>query len=460
MYDTTRKFSFPPIKNADLDAQISYAPPLGLLYLASSLENNGHTVEIIDCFFEDKPEQTIQRSLDSTDAVGLSVFTDYVGSSVRISNLIKEKDPDIPVIIGGPHVTFHPNKAFADIPSADFAMEGEGEYSIIELMKALQGSEKFSQVPGIYYRDHGEIKTGKPPTMIENLDLLPFPARHLVDKYEYGKLRGVYFRKPKFTSFLTSRGCPFHCRFCNHIVLRLQKYRERSIDNVLDEFQQISENHSSVYIVDDTFFTNEKRVAKIMDGLIELGSNFEIYILGGRVGVGEKDLFEKMKKAGVKFIFFGLESGSQDLLDYYKKEFTLDQIRKTIHLAHEMDMYTAGSFIFGAPFETKEHFERTIKFACSLPLDTTYWHLLKYEYSSRLWNEAVKRGLIDSNTDAPYVIADLKRGLCNFSREELEKYCKKAFVRFYFRPHYLIKEFAKVIRKKDFVMLKAGLGLA
>ena len=459
MDDTTRNFSFPSTKNAGLDTQISYAPPLGLLYLASSLENNGYTVEIIDCFFEEKPKVAIQKALASTDAVGLSVYTDYVNTSVQISKLIKEKDPDIPIIIGGPHVTFHPKKAFSDIPSADIIMEGEGEYSIIELMKAVQGIQHFSQVPGIQYREHGEIRTGKPQTLIKNLDLLAFPARHLVDKYEYGKFRGVYFRKPKYTSFLTSRGCPFHCRFCNHIILQSQKYRERSVVNVLEEFQQISTNHKSVYIVDDTFFTNEKRVNMILDGLIELGSNLEIYILGGRIGVGEKDLYGKMKKAGVKFIFFGLESGNQDVLDFYNKEFTLEQIRNSIQLAHEMDIYTAGSFIFGAPFETKEHFERTIKFACSLPLDTAYWHLLKYEFGSLIWNEAVNSGLVNPENNGLYVQADSNRGLGNFTRKELQDYCKKAFFRFYLRPHYLIKEFMKVMRKRDFVMLKAGLGL-
>jgi anaerobic magnesium-protoporphyrin IX monomethyl ester cyclase len=457
--DITRKFSFPPRQNTDLDTQMSYSPPLGLLYMGSVLEENGHSVEVIDCFYEKKPEEMIQQSLTSADAVGLCIFSDYAPYSTQIAQMIRERDSLIPIIIGGPHSTFFPTSALSDVPAADISIEGEAEHTILDLMKVFQGNKNISELSGIRYREHGEIKAGKPPKVIENLDTLPFPARHLVDKYEYGKIQNVYFRKPKFTSIATNRGCPFQCKFCNHMILPYQRYRERSVDNVLREFQEINEKYKSVYIIDDCFFSNEKRVLKIFEGLIELKTDLEIYIYGGRVDLGDRKLYEKMKRAGVKSIFFGIESGNQDVLEYYNKRITLDQISNTVHLAHEMDFYITGSFIFGAPFETKEHFERTIKFACSLPLDITYWRHLIYEPGTRIWNEAVEKGLIDTNENARYILADSKKGLSQVAAEDIQSVYKKAFFRFYYRPRYVIKEFLKIVRKKDLSLLKAGLGL-
>lgn len=456
IYDSSKRFFFPPISKARLYVQMLYSPPIGLLYMANCLKNEGHDVEIIDCFHEKKPMEVIQQTLSSTDVVGLSIITDYKQYSVDIAQKIKETDPELPVIIGGPHSTFFHDKALNDIPAADIAVVGDGEYAFIDILNAINGDNKLSDVHGIYYRKNGEIKVGKAPKLIEDLDSLPFPSRDLVEKYEYGKLYDIYFRKPKYTSFATGRGCPFHCRFCSHVFSPLQKYRKRSVDNVVKEFQEINDVYNSVYIIDDSFFVEPKRVGKIMDGLIESGTDFELYILGGRVGLTDREVYKKMKKAGVQRIFYGLESGNQEILDFYNKGTTIDQIRKSINLAHEMDIFTTGSFIFGAPNETKEQIEETIKLGCSLPLDTTNWHHLIYEYGSDLWREAVENGKI-SEKDDMFVWADSGRDLGNFTKKELDDFCTRAFLRFYLRPQYMVREFLKILRTKDLATLKMSL---
>lgn len=163
-----------------------------------------------------------------------------------------------------------------------------------------------------------------------------------------------------------------------------------------------------------------------------------------------------MKKAGVKHLYYGLESGNQDVLSFYNKNVTVDQIRKAIILSSEMDFFTAGTFILGAPIETKKHIENTIRFATSLPLDVVIFTILTYKFGSQLWDEAVKSGKI-SRSDGYTVVADRSKGLGNFTREELEEFYRIAMKRFYIRPRYLIRQILKVFKDEDFNAIKARL---
>lgn len=447
----------------------SYHPPLGLLYLGRVLEDEGHNVDIIDFLAEKYPVETLREFLSSADAVGISVFTSACRESMQgsvitkaykesaqVAKLIKETNPKMPVIIGGSHCSSVPKKSLIEIPAADISVEGDGEYVIMDIVKALEGTKKLSEIPGIHYRENNQIKSGKPQQIIYDLDSLPFPARHLVDKYDYGKSHGSYFFKPKFTSMISGRGCPFTCRFCTRNTFGFKTYRERSVGNIVEEIKEIDESYSSVMVVDDTFLVDNKRTWKIMDRLIDAGINLEIYIQGARVDTADRKLYKKMKKTGVKHLYFGIESGNQDVLDFYNKKTTLTQIRKAIDLSREMDFFTSGTFILGAPIETKKHIERTINFACSLPLDMVIFTILTYKYGSDLWDEVVKSGKI-KESDGYTVVADSRRGLGNFTREELDEFYRKAIKRFYLRPSYITRQILRTTRKKDFSIMTARL---
>lgn len=450
-----RLLFFPPRKKIDTGMQASYSPPIGLLYVAQSLLDEGHKVEVIDFYCEDAPEQKLKNSLASVDAVGLSVFSRHYTDSAYIAQTIKEAKPDMPIILGGPHCTFHPDKILHDIPSADISVIGDGEKAIKDVIKTLEGTKELSDIPGVTYKKNSEIKKGKPPQLIKDLDSLSFPARHLIDKYEYGKVNNLYFHRPKFTSIVISRGCPFHCRFCTRDFITIKEYRKRSVENVVKEFQILNEKYGSVSIVDDNFLADVKHVERIMNRLIELGIDLDLYVQGARVDTSNRSLYKKMKKAGVKHIFYGIESGSQEILDFYNKNITLDQISNALSLANEMDFFTIGSFIFGAPIETEKHINETIKFACSLPLDITLWRQLEYKCGSELWYEAVKSGKITKDDDYD-IVADSRKGLGNFTKEELEAFSKKAFRNFYFRPSYLVRELFKMFKKRDLTFLKVA----
>ena len=430
---------------------VSYHPPLGLLYLGHVLENEGHTVEIIDFCAEKYPLETVQKNLASTDIVGISVFSSAYQESMKggrytyaykesakVAGVIKARDPTIPILIGGPHCTIIQEQALQQMPAADICLQGDGEEAIKDIVLAVEGKKSFSDIAGVFYREKNHVRKGKPAKIIEDLDTIPFPARHLVDKYEYGKTSVSSFFKQKFTSMITGRGCPFTCRFCTRNAFGFRMFRKRSVKNVVEELQEISECYDSVMIVDDTFFADQKRAEQILDELIDIGTDLVLYIQGAKVDTAQKNTYMKMKKAGVRHLYFGLESGNQDVLDFYHKKTTVGQIKKAIRLSSEMGFFTEGTFILGAPIETKQHIENTIRFACSLPLDIAKFTILTYKYGSPLWDEAVKTGNITAS-DEYTVVADSRRGLGQLTREQLEDYYRKAMVSFYLRPRIITK---------------------
>ncbi len=445
--------------NQKEDSKYVITPPLGLLYLGAILENEGHNVEILDYYVKNISKGQLKNSLISSDVVGMTIQTIDFKSPNDISKMIKDLDSDMPLIIGGPHCTFVKDHSLKDIPLADISVIGEGEHVILDLAKFLQGKKNLSDIHGIYYRNNGLISSGKPVEVIEELDSLPFPARHLVEKYEYGNSPFGHPHKGNMTSLISSRGCPCRCRFCTRYANFIDGwgYRQRSAENIIREFAEIDEMYSLIYIVDDNFLADKKRAHEIFDGLIKMGKEIEIVIYGARVDSADKELYHKMKKAGVKYIYFGIESGNQEVLDYYNKNITLSQIRNAVKLSRKMNFVTMGGFIFGAPIEAEKHIENTIKFACSLPLDFAEFVPLKYTKGSQMWNEAVEDNKISDDPDTFFTFADKDEGLGNFTRNELLEYTIKAFHRFYNRPSYLINQIYRSISRNDYKFLVNGL---
>ena len=319
----------------------SYTPPLGLLYLARSLIDSGHEVEILDYFNEEQ----LLKSIISIDAIGISVNTQYYEIAAQLTKIIKEKDPNIPIIIGGPHCTFHPKKSLEDIPHADISVSGEADFIIKDIASYLENNKPMTDLPGVSYRKNNKINVSNQTLWIKELDSIPFPARHLIEKYEYGRINNTYFYKPKFTSMITSRGCPFNCRFCTHHVFSYKNFRQRSAKNVIEEIQEISEKYKSLMLVDDNFLTDIKRINSILDSIIKMDLDLELIIPTTRVDSANRDLYKKMKKAGVKFLGFGIESGNQKILDFYNKQITVKEIEKAVNLSQEMNFITFASFI-------------------------------------------------------------------------------------------------------------------
>lgn len=451
---------YPPTDTFSLDGdehQFLYAPPLGILYLAAVLQRHGHEVKVIDMRGEEQPRSAVRTMIPAADAVGMTVPTFALNNARETLDLVRDIDSQVPVIVGGPHPTLYPERTLDDLP-ADMLVVGEAENSILDVAAYLEGRLAPSEGRGFYYREGNRVHRGAEPETVDDLDKMPFPLHHLVDRYEYGYSYGFKLFPGKTTAVLTSRGCPRRCRFCSRKLLSMDRFRTRSASDVVAELDMLyRQGYETVIIADDNFTTNPAWVHRIMDDLLERDVQVTLIVNGARVDAADRTLYEKMWNAGVRMISFGLESGCQDILDFYHKDITLKQIRRAVQLSSQAGFFTIGNFILGAPFETGDHMQQTIDFACSLPLDMAEFFILRYMPGSQLWDEAVAAGKI--SRDEHLVESDADLGLSQFSHHELRVWKGHAYRQFYLRPQYVARELRQFLMRTDARILRAGLSL-
>lgn len=419
------------------------SPPLGILYLASQLIKAGYSVEAFDFNAESYSEDKIRIIASNFDLIGISIMSfnrDQAFSTISLLHSIKKS---LPIIVGGPDLILHPRY----IENTEVTVCSEAESTIVDIVNTIFNKGDYSQLPGIYYKsDEGEIIEGEPYNYIKNLDEITFPSRHLLRKNKGYSIIGEKASQ-NITTIITSRGCPKKCSFCAHGALAYQKFRQRSAENVLQELEEIAQDgYKIVGIVDDNFTADKRRAKIILKGIIERKLNL-IFAVQGRVDAADPELFKLMKKAGVRCITFGLESGVQQSLDFFNKDTTVEQNRYAITEADKAGLYTAGLFLIGAPHETQNHFMETYKFASSLPLDITSFWVLDYTFGSTLWTKAKNNGIVEE--EEFNVPAGKERGTSPYKTEELEEFSTKLFFKFYRRPSYWLRQIFKMIKVRD-----------
>ncbi|MFQ6075856.1 MAG: B12-binding domain-containing radical SAM protein [Candidatus Bathyarchaeia archaeon] len=241
---------YPPtptsIRETELTRKTELAPPLGVLYLASVAERAGHDVKVIDMRLKDEKPDEIRGYMASfqPDVVGISGMTTEYPFGFEIAKISKEVQPNVITVMGGPHVTFTATETLDENQDVDIVVRGEGESTFIELLEALDKASSLMEVKGVTFRRNGRTISTEPRQLIENLDHLPYPARHLVPLKDY-----------TYISMITSRGCPYHCTFCTTTLMWGSRYRTRRPNSVVDEMQYIAENlgFRRITISDDNF---------------------------------------------------------------------------------------------------------------------------------------------------------------------------------------------------------------
>ncbi|MBN1758366.1 MAG: radical SAM protein [Chitinispirillaceae bacterium] len=419
------------------------APPLGILYLASELIAAGYDVDTYDFNAEQYSRERLVKCLAGADLAGISVMSFNLKEACGIIADSNQLFPDLPVIAGGPDLILRPRY----IEGTAAVVCHEAETIIVPLVRALIDGGALGDVPGIIYKNgDGEVCYGPPFNPVMNLDTIRFPRRALLRYHKGYSVIGRH-RGSKVTTLITSRGCPKRCRFCAHGAVSYRCYRQRSAENVLAEIAAIVHDGFEVIgIVDDNFTADKKRALAILRGIKAMNTRLSIAVQG-RVDAADEELFAAMREAGVKAITFGLESGNQDVLDYYEKGSSVEENAAAIRMADRAGLYTGGIFILGAPFEGREHFERTYRFAAHLPLDITTFWVLDYAFGSPLWEEARKKGIVrDGETIVP---AGRERGTQQYPTEELVKLCERYFFRYYRRPSYWLRQLMKCLRVRD-----------
>lgn len=383
--------STPPGKTTEL------WPPLGLLYIASSLKAvRPDSIRVLDAFCENlSVEQLVQRAVqEKPDVFGINCSTHTFLRAIEAVRGIHDALPDTTLVMGGYHSTFAAEKILRDYPFVDYVIKGEAERAFPHLMDALESGTPPEHVEGISYLDDGAL-VNQPLAVIRDLDELPFPDRALLGDLEYGYFhQNIRLTYGKFTTICSSRGCPFTCRYCSCAAFSQRRWRARGATSVVDELEILQDQgYESVVFVDDNFTLKKSRVTEICEQLRARKIHMRYYC-EGRVDNAPYSLLREMKRAGFDVIYFGVESPTPRVLDYYKKTITSEQATKAVADAKRAGMVVITSFIIGAPVESREDIDHTIDFIRALRPHGVQVNILDCLIGTPIWDELVQKGIV------------------------------------------------------------------
>jgi radical SAM superfamily enzyme YgiQ (UPF0313 family) len=374
-------------------------PPLGILYLATMLKERKTPVKILDTTFIENDDELEREIIKNKNKVyGLSVVTPYINKAVFIAQKIKKLVPDAIIVFGGPHATIRPEETL-DEPVVDIVVLGEAEDTITELMKALEDGKDLIKVKGIGFKKGKKKIINERRAQIKNLDDIPIPDRTLLETFaRYCEIvGGDFFTSPPATTMITSRGCPFNCNFCQPSLREIfgPTTRFRSAKNVVGEIEYLHNEFDlkKFHFVDDTFTAHRGRLFDFAKELEKRGLKIQ-WTTNSRVNTIDREVMSIMKKVGCKRLSFGVESGSQQILNKMNKFTTIDQIIEAFQLCTEFKIFSVGSFILGYPGETYHDMEKTKRLIKIIEPDRIDLHIANPIIGTQLYDFAKKEGLL------------------------------------------------------------------
>ncbi|HXX73702.1 MAG TPA: radical SAM protein [Nitrospiraceae bacterium] len=388
-------------KNGNL--RIMGFPPIGIMSLSAVLKQAGHDCVMFDQANPDTPNEVIVRTInhDQPDLVGLSFLstTSYPYAKI-LARQIRASNPKVKLAFGGVFASLNAPLVKLQCPEVDFVCRGDGEQLILDLVGRLKDPEG---VFGLTWMKDGKVVQNPGRLVERHLDQWPFPDRDslMLDFIESMPLDvPAVLSMERFTTMQTSRGCPWPCVFCDIPIFNEGKWRARSAQHVVAELKHLEEQgYGSVYFVDDHFLLQPKRIEAICGGIVKEGLKIQ-WGIEGRVDSVAQHLFPAMAEAHCRTVMFGIESGSQKILDRLHKEQTLDEVRTAVTNAKQAGIEIVhGFFTVGNPDETILDMRATFDFAATLPLDTFGFNRLCVYRGTPLWQEYVKRGLVNEVTD-------------------------------------------------------------
>lgn len=436
------------------------APPLGIAYMAGVLQENNIDVEILDASAEDMDFKDVEKELlkRKPELVALTALTPTIGRALETAQVVKETLPDSIVVMGGYHPTFNFIETLED-ENVDIVIRGEGEYIMLNLVQALENQSSLHDVKGIVFEDKNskEIVVNPEAPLIQDLDELPFPALNLLPMKKYRLLD----MDTHMTTMITTRGCPMQCSFCSSAAMHGKKIRERSVENIVDEIEYLKTNYDidTIAFMDDTFTLKKRKVMAICDEILK--RNIEImWGCTSRVDTLDEKLLKKMKEAGCITIFIGVESADQQQLDNMCKNTTIAKIENAFKIAHKLKIRTIASVALGMPGDTKEIMNKTVKFVHKLKPNYAIYSLATPYPGTRFYKEAFEKNLIKIKDWSKYTLITPILETIDCSLNDMRKIQAKAFMKFYLRPHYIIRQFLQdgpYLLKTIFGVIKTAL---
>ncbi|PIP84797.1 MAG: hypothetical protein CO113_03895 [Elusimicrobia bacterium CG_4_9_14_3_um_filter_62_55] len=431
-----------------------YTPPLGLGMLARVSKEYGAEVIVNDAgpLGDDYDDVIAKAAAFKPDIVGFTVFTSNFAQALESVERVRKHPQlkDALVLIGGPHVYTFRDKTLDEIP-ADIAVYGEAEVDLHELFEYYDGKrDALAAVNGIFYRTKNAIKKTEETHSARSLDNFGFPDWSQYDFSLYRNIPGQIKRYP-MTSMITSRGCPYRCNFCFQAGRFADKYRRYSPELVINEIMKLQADYGirEIQFWDDIFFINKKWVQTFCS-LIKKNKIDLTWSGYARVDLVDPDLLKMAADCGCWNIFYGYESGTQEMLDFLDKRATLEQAVNATKWTKAAGIGIRGSFMVGLPNETPEKGRKTIEFAIALDPDYANFNIFFPEPGTILYERAIESGrLLSQSYLGRTVPVYLPEGYS--SPDEIRALQQEAFRRFYFRPSYIMR---RLIRTRSFEELE------
>jgi anaerobic magnesium-protoporphyrin IX monomethyl ester cyclase len=367
-------------------------PPIGLMYVAAALEKAGFEVQMLDNYLMKKPINEIKQLVTNLNPqiIGITCGSATYTRCIETAKAIKEVLPSCKIVVGGWHASYVPDSLLSN-PEIDYVVMGEGERAITQLATCIiNGNEPAAMsIAGVAYRRQ-RINIKNPPKFIENMDEIPFPARHLLPLELYDRTIEYLNVKPADVMSI-SRGCVYNCGFCETKKLWGNICRTFSPQRVIDEIQDLQNKYGTkgLYFINDNFTLRKNQTVELCNLMIKNKMDLE-WVCDTRVDLVNQELLEKMSKAGCKTIWFGVESGSQRILKRIGRNTTLEQIENAFKLCRKNKIQTACSFMLGVPDETLKDMEVSLKFAKKLNPDWCLFNVFIANPDSKLYQEVLE----------------------------------------------------------------------
>jgi anaerobic magnesium-protoporphyrin IX monomethyl ester cyclase len=385
-------------------------PPLGLLFVAGALEKADFEVQLLDNYHIRKPLEEVKQEVRrlEPEIVGITCGSVTYRPCIETAKAVKEVLPSCKVVVGGWQPSYMP-ESLLEHKEIDYLVRGEGEQAMVELATKISEGEDMSaiaKIPGVAFRHSGEtVMTA--PELIEDVDSIPFPARHLLQMSIYDRAAPYFDSKP-MDHMNVVRGCPHNCAYCETKKLWGSRVRAFSPARVVAEIEDLGQNYGTrgVYFVGDNFTINKKRTSELCNLMRKERLDVE-WVCDSRVDQVSRELLREMKAAGCRTIWFGVESGSPRILEKLNKKITMEQTVRTFKLCKEEGIQIASSFMLGLPGETIEDMKATFKFARKLDPDWCQFNVFVAVPGSALYREVIEKKLYDRTEDfVTYVKTD------------------------------------------------------
>jgi len=431
---------------------LAHTRPMNLAYLAAYLRNHNIKVGIIDYEIKAYSDEVFLKILkeETPSIIGVSCMTPTIRNGAKICALAKSYSREIITVVGGPHANGLPIHTIKEYPSFDYLVYGEGEVTLLELCNSIRNDGNKDSINGLVFRKGEEIIQNSTRKLIEDLDSIPFPARDLID---YGTQAGHTSRgfsnKILSTELFTSRGCPIGCTFCAIQKTFGNTVRFRETSFVEEEIKQLIKDYhfNHIVVADDTFTLKKDRAFELCE--IFKRNGIKSWSCDTRANTVSRELLCAMENSGCRKVAFGVESGSQRIIDLTGKKIKIEQVERAVHWAREAGIeHIEGNFILGAdPSETIKDIEMTRKLMHSLPWTFVTISIIVPYPGTRTYNIMKKKGMLHDDVDwEDFVVFGKppKWHTEHFSSKDLITLQKKLTREFYLTPKYIIKQLMSI----------------